>query len=230
MSLSALHHLQFPCISLHFIIYGCFKTLVHLASFPCHFSVTRQRNTRLVVVSLIQRLLTTLYRCTLACNISTDAHQWWGRTDEEPSSPELRNKKEAELWIRRAYAVLCPHLPGDTYKAKRGEEIKALTDAESDPRVLPFTKSKVVINIYDREGTDLSFVDLPGEFSSRRYCLLCIGAHAYGARTDREPPHRCHQAHRRSDSRVHIAVLDDNPGHSACRWCASYTSVLAPVS
>ncbi|TFK87852.1 hypothetical protein K466DRAFT_96166 [Polyporus arcularius HHB13444] len=128
------------------IIYGCFKSLHSLASVPCRLSVKRQRITR----------------CPLACNISTDAQQWSGRTDEEPFSPELRNKKEAELWIRRAYAVLCLHLPGDTYKAKRGEEIKALTDAESDPRVLQFTKNKVVINIYDHEGTDLSFVDLPG--------------------------------------------------------------------
>ncbi|RDX42097.1 hypothetical protein OH76DRAFT_144682 [Lentinus brumalis] len=64
-----------------------------------------------------------------------------GTSGEDPFSPELRNKKEAELYIRHT---------------------------ESGLRVLPFTKSKVVINIYDPEGTDLSFMDLPGLIENDR--------------------------------------------------------------
>ncbi len=128
-------------------------------------------------------LFTLLSRCPMECNISTDSLQWSctvslrreGPSREELFSPELRNKNEVELWIRRAQAaVLCPHLPGDTFKTICQEDIKALTDTESGPEVLPFTKSKVVINIYDPEGTDLSFVDLPGEFAARRYCVLML--------------------------------------------------------
>ncbi|RDX42100.1 hypothetical protein OH76DRAFT_1448839 [Lentinus brumalis] len=119
----------------------------------------------------------TCTRCPMECNISTDAPQWSctvslrreGPSREELFSPELRNKNEVELWIRRAQAaVLCPHLPGDTFKTICREDIKALTDTESGPEVLPFTKSKVVINIYDPEGTDLSFVDLPGLIENDR--------------------------------------------------------------
>ncbi|KAI0707439.1 P-loop containing nucleoside triphosphate hydrolase protein [Cerioporus squamosus] len=116
-------------------------------------------------------------RCPMECNISTDAQQWSctvslrrdGPTGDEPFSPELKDKNEVELWIRRAQAtVLCPHLPGNTFMAKSREEIKTLTETDSQTEVLPFTKSKVVININDPEGTDLSFVDLPGLIENDR--------------------------------------------------------------
>lgn len=111
----------------------------------------------------------------MECNISTKADQWsctvslrrYDHKMEEPFSPEIKDKNDVELWIRRAQAaVLCPHIPGDTFKSKAREDIRTLTDTESDPKVLSFTKSKVVININDPDGTDLSFVDLPGEYSS----------------------------------------------------------------
>ncbi|RPD52277.1 hypothetical protein L226DRAFT_576779 [Lentinus tigrinus ALCF2SS1-7] len=120
----------------------------------------------------------TCTRCPMECNISTEATQWSCTvslrrdgivTGEESFSPEIRNKNEVELWIRRAQAaVLCPHLSVDTFKGKGRDEIRALTDTENDPEVLSFTKSKVVINIDDPDGTDLSFVDLPGLIENDR--------------------------------------------------------------
>ncbi|KAI0689147.1 P-loop containing nucleoside triphosphate hydrolase protein [Cerioporus squamosus] len=95
---------------------------------------------------------------TWSCTVSLRRD---GPTGEEPFSPELKDKNEVELWIRRAQAaVLCPDLPESTFKAKSRDEIKALTDTDSH--------AKVVININDPEGTDLSFVDLPGLIENDR--------------------------------------------------------------
>lgn len=80
-----------------------------------------------------------------------------------PFSPVITDRDQVEVWIRAAQAaVLCPHLPRETFKGKTREELKILTNSDHDPNVLAFTKNVVIIDICDPRGADLSFVDLPG--------------------------------------------------------------------
>lgn len=81
-------------------------------------------------------------------------------------SPIITDRNQVEVWIRAAQAaVLCPHLPRETFKGKSREELKILTNPDHDPKVLAFTKNVVIIDICDPRGADLSFVDLPGTFA-----------------------------------------------------------------
>ena len=77
---------------------------------------------------------------------------------------------EVELWLRRAQAaILNPVQPVTEalvapYRKKNAGELK---DMQKDD-LLPFSYNTVVIDIEDRRGTDLSFVDLPGTFGYPR--------------------------------------------------------------
>lgn len=100
------------------------------------------------------------WSCTISLHIIGEQNDSFDRV---PFSPPLAAPAEVELWIRRAQAaVLCPHLSADMFASRSREELKALTDVRNDPRALRFTKSVVVVDIYDPDGADLSFVDLPG--------------------------------------------------------------------
>ncbi|KAI0357284.1 hypothetical protein OH77DRAFT_1399650, partial [Trametes cingulata] len=116
-------------------------------------------------------------RCPMECTILTAQSSAWScmislrllDADRQRSptvhrfSPVLTNKADVELWIRRAQAaVLCPHLPRETFKNKNLDELRALTDVDIDRKVFRFTRSVVVIDIEDPRGMDLSFVELPG--------------------------------------------------------------------
>ena len=74
----------------------------------------------------------------------------------------LTDKKEVELWIRRAQlAILSPHKDPYFFKTKHLAELR---DAfKSDRAIQKFSKNAVVIDIYDPDATDLLFVDLPGK-------------------------------------------------------------------
>jgi vacuolar protein sorting-associated protein 1 len=78
-----------------------------------------------------------------------------------PFSPHITDKKDVEIWLRRAQAaILSPHVSFSQFLSK---DIEALRDlATSDPQSLPFSKNVVVVDIKDPDAVDLSFVDLPG--------------------------------------------------------------------
>lgn len=108
----------------------------------------------------------------MECTILTTSGPWSctislrDSTGTRAFSPELTEKDNVELWIRRAQAtVLCPHLSDDRFKRESKEQIQASTDSNTNNKVLKFTKSKVVIDIQDPRGADLAFVDLPGGWS-----------------------------------------------------------------
>ncbi|KAH9840532.1 P-loop containing nucleoside triphosphate hydrolase protein [Rhodofomes roseus] len=113
----------------------------------------------------------TCTRCPMECTISTAAPDWQcqislqydpdGQTRREPFSGVLNSKAEVEIWVRRAQtALLSPHVPRDSFKTKTYQELKELT--ASDPQMLKFARDVVVVDINDPQGTDLSFIDLPG--------------------------------------------------------------------
>ncbi|TFY57803.1 hypothetical protein EVJ58_g6800 [Rhodofomes roseus] len=113
----------------------------------------------------------TCTRCPMECTISTAAPDWQcqislqydpdGQTRREPFSGVLKSKAEVEIWVRRAQtALLSPHVPRDSFKTKTYQELKELT--ASDPQMLKFARDVVVVDINDPQGTDLSFIDLPG--------------------------------------------------------------------
>ncbi|CCL98368.1 uncharacterized protein FIBRA_00363 [Fibroporia radiculosa] len=110
----------------------------------------------------------TCTRCPMECTVLTNEDVWsceisLGRAGKqhEQFSPKLMAKKEVEIWLRRAQAaILNPHLPPNHFKGMGYENLRS--HATTDQQTLKFSKDAVVINIEDPEGTDLSFVDLPG--------------------------------------------------------------------
>jgi hypothetical protein len=88
-----------------------------------------------------------------------------------PFGPVITDKKEVELWIRRAQAtILSPHRHMDEFYTK---SLSDLRDAiQSDTKMLPFSKNAVQVEIKDPELTDLSFIDLPGTLITRIFLTL----------------------------------------------------------
>ncbi|KAH9917730.1 P-loop containing nucleoside triphosphate hydrolase protein [Fomitopsis serialis] len=118
----------------------------------------------------------TCTRCPMECTISTEPTEWScqvsleydpdgieGQLRRVSFSPVLKvqSKAEVEIWIRRAQtALLSPHAPADSFKTKTHQDLQALTT--SDPQIRKFSRDVIVVDINDPEGTDLSFIDLPG--------------------------------------------------------------------
>jgi len=77
-------------------------------------------------------------------------------------SSVIKDKNDVELWLRRAQAaILSPHLPPHSFRDKSAPELLAM---KADPGTLKFSKNVVCIDIEDPDTTDLSFVDLPGDY------------------------------------------------------------------
>ncbi|KAI0368237.1 hypothetical protein BV20DRAFT_480715 [Pilatotrama ljubarskyi] len=144
----------------------------------CSLLVSAASDTSLAQIN-VPRDSGTCTRCPMECTILTAQSSAWSCAislrfldgDRQASqtrtvqgfSPLLTRKADVELWIRRAQAaVLCPHMPMETFRNKSRDELRVLTDADVDPAVLRFTRSVVVVDIEDPSGVDLSFVDLPG--------------------------------------------------------------------
>jgi vacuolar protein sorting-associated protein 1 len=80
----------------------------------------------------------------------------------------VTNPAGVELWLRRAQAaILNPTQPltealAKPFRTKSSEELRTM---QREGKLLPFSYNTVEIKIEDQEGTDLSFVDLPGKQS-----------------------------------------------------------------
>ena len=78
-----------------------------------------------------------------------------------PFGGVITDKKQVELWIRRAQAaVLSPHREHSDFVAMTEIELKATM--KTDEKTLQFSKNVVVVKVKDPDATDLHFVDLPG--------------------------------------------------------------------
>jgi hypothetical protein len=93
--------------------------------------------------------------------------------------PVIRDKKDVEIWLRRAQAaILSPHLTWEYFFDKTAEELRNGT--KSDPRSLKFSKNVVSVDIKDPDATNLSFVDLPGDL----YLILLRTCYSHRSRVD----------------------------------------------
>lgn len=111
----------------------------------------------------------TCTRCPMECTIVTPSEQSsWScsvslRRSGQPNeafSPMLTSKNDVDIWLRRAQtAILSPHASPRTFQDMSYKQLKDLT---SDSRTLKFSRDVVAVDIEDPEGTDLSFIDLPG--------------------------------------------------------------------
>ncbi|THH10649.1 hypothetical protein EW146_g8308 [Bondarzewia mesenterica] len=113
----------------------------------------------------------TCTRCPMECTVSTFANTWscqvslrYEDVDSSPSknfSPLLTDKRDVEIWLRRAQAaILSPHRQTDFFANKSREELQTLQ--QTDPKMSKFSRNVVWVDIKDPNATDLSFVDLPG--------------------------------------------------------------------
>jgi vacuolar protein sorting-associated protein 1 len=79
----------------------------------------------------------------------------------KPFGPILDDKAQVEIWLRRAQAaILAPHRDHATLYKMTREQLRVLYDA--DERMLQFSRDVIVLEVWDPEATNLSFVDLPG--------------------------------------------------------------------
>ena len=104
------------------------------------------------------------WSCQITLRISVDRNgNHLAAADLIPFGPIITDRKDVELWIRRAQAaILSPHLSSTEFHTK------SLTDLRSrnDPQMLPFSTNVVHVEIKDPDVTDLSFIDLPGNTST----------------------------------------------------------------
>ncbi|KAL1746323.1 P-loop containing nucleoside triphosphate hydrolase protein [Schizophyllum fasciatum] len=76
--------------------------------------------------------------------------------------PIITRKEDMNIWLRRAQAaILSPHRSFDTFHGMSAEELN-----EPDAQRLPFSRNAIVVNLEDRDLTNMSFVDLPGLISN----------------------------------------------------------------
>lgn len=72
---------------------------------------------------------------------------------------KVSRPKDVEIWLKRAQAaILSPHIDPDHFHDMTNDELRS-------QKTLPFSYNTIELVVRDPEGTDLCFVDLPGEFS-----------------------------------------------------------------
>ncbi|KAF9444432.1 hypothetical protein P691DRAFT_763392 [Macrolepiota fuliginosa MF-IS2] len=106
--------------------------------------------------------LGTSWTCTISLRYEGGIEDARGGSRPQRFGPaDITNKRDVELWLRRAQAAV---LSTDTDKAqwetKSADEIKQAIRAGAGMRM--FTEDTIVVDIQDKDVTDLSFVDLPG--------------------------------------------------------------------
>ena len=106
-----------------------------------------------------------------SCQISLK-RQGENASTVESFGHNITDKTQVELQIRRAQAaILNPHRdPGD-FLGKTSKELAEMKPA-SEPNMLKFSRNAVVVDIEDPKGTDLFFIDLPGEPYALRICSI----------------------------------------------------------
>lgn len=100
-----------------------------------------------------------------SCQISLK-RQYDGETPIQPTTicfgHRITDKNEVELQLRRAQgAILSPHRSPEFFLDRSDDDLKELI--KIDTQIKQFSKNAVVIDIEDPHGTDLFFVDLPGD-------------------------------------------------------------------
>lgn len=97
------------------------------------------------------------WSCDINLRFAYDAN---GKARTSPISVAFKtvsHPKEVEIWLRRAQAaILCPDTDPSEFYKKSAEDLKRI-------QTLPFSLNTIELLVRDPEGTDLCFVDLPGD-------------------------------------------------------------------
>ncbi|KAG6830083.1 hypothetical protein H0H87_009296 [Tephrocybe sp. NHM501043] len=92
-----------------------------------------------------------------SCRISLRIVTGDGQYPTTQFGPLITDRKDVEIWIRRAQAaILNPNVAETEFLTKTEKELKKSSNA------LQFSKNVVCVHVSDPDLTDLSFVDLPG--------------------------------------------------------------------
>lgn len=84
-----------------------------------------------------------------------------GIVTETPFGLPISDPSKVELALRRAQAaVLNPALPSKKFLSQNEDSLKSLTG-----KTLEFSRNVICLDISGSELTDLSFIDMPGEWS-----------------------------------------------------------------
>ncbi len=81
-----------------------------------------------------------------------------------PFGSTLVQKSDVEILLRRAQvAILNPNISAESFLHKTDEELQYYRqDAAFESGTLKFSRNAIVVDIFDPDSADLSFIDLPG--------------------------------------------------------------------
>ncbi|KDQ58274.1 hypothetical protein JAAARDRAFT_206926 [Jaapia argillacea MUCL 33604] len=121
----------------------------------------------------------TCTRCPTECTMSSDAQTWSCQIslrfehDEHARGaslvskeaisfgPPITSKSEVEIRLRQAQAAILSGNPSySAFAQMSAEHLRELIKSDRD--VVKFSRNIIVVDIYDPDATELSFVDLPG--------------------------------------------------------------------
>lgn len=110
---------------------------------------------------------TRAWQCQVLIRRETDAYGKKISAREEPFGEVLFDKAKLEEALRRAQlAVLNPSLPADFFVDFDTDTLKPGQTPPGSDRQLQFSDDVVCLDISGPDVTDLSFIDLPGEWST----------------------------------------------------------------
>ncbi|KAJ3559503.1 hypothetical protein NM688_g304 [Phlebia brevispora] len=106
------------------------------------------------------------WKCQVLLRLETDEDGNRVTAKEIPFGPELHDKDELEVMLRRAQlAVLNPSLPPSFFEDFDSKSLKPGETPEGSERQLAFSNNVVCLDVHGPDVTDLSFIDLPGIIS-----------------------------------------------------------------
>ncbi|KAK7030461.1 hypothetical protein VNI00_014046 [Paramarasmius palmivorus] len=134
----------------------------------------------------------TCTRCPMECHMTRDEDGTWSSiihlvrtecdaretalsTTRTQFGPEITDKNDLELWIRRAQAaILSPHRKETDFYGMSAEVITHVL--KEDFRTVSFSKDTIEVEVRDPELVPLTFVDLPGliQFHENPQTILTV--------------------------------------------------------
>ena len=117
----------------------------------------------------------TTWSCKVKLRFDYDSNGHSASADQQKEvdfGPTITDKNDMDVWLRRAQAaILNPDVSPTSFYGKSIQDLKNLTSTNS----LKFSRNAVSIFIEDPSATDLSFVDLPGQYAVHAYsCADCL--------------------------------------------------------
>lgn len=111
------------------------------------------------------------WTCQVSIRWEFDANDKpFDEVSEVPFGPLIKDEGEVELTLRRAQAaILNPSLPPSSFLSLSLDELRR--GSRGSQKTLPFSRNVVCVDLEAPELTDLSFIDLPGQYYTFATCL-----------------------------------------------------------